>query len=256
MTDLSKIKEHWQRDDVASMYDKHYAAAEVSIILPHIPGSARVLDAGCGEGEGTLGIASVPGACVCGCDYSATRLKKAAERLRDCRNVELRQVDFLQDFSHIGDDFDRIVTQRFLINIPTWEGQSDVLLRLMDRLRPGGKLLMLEGYRQGAEELNQLRRLFGLEPVPVLWHNKYIDDDLLVPLMTQHGYALEHEDGLGAYMFLTRGIRPCFEAQLDWDCAFNQASASCEIRDLLRMGARFSRVKLWVFAKGEADSDG
>lgn len=249
MTDHSKIKAYWERDDVESMYDKYYVEAEARLILNHIPDGARVLDAGCGEGEATLQYASVPDVQICACDYSNTRLKKAAERLSGCPNVELKQVDLTGDLTELGTDYDRVVTERCLINIPTLDEQLRVVFRLMDVIKPGGKLLMLEGYQQGADELNELRASFNLDPIPARWHNKFIDNDKLVTAMAEHGYALEYEDGLGDYMMLTRGIRPTLDSQLNWDCAFNRIASGERVKSLLNLGPRFSRVKLWVFGK-------
>ncbi len=249
MTDHSKIKAYWERDDVESMYDKYYVEAETRLILNHIPDGARVLDAGCGEGEATLRYASVPGVQICACDYSNTRLKKAAEGLSGCPNVELKQVDLTGDLTELGTDYDRIILERCLINIATWDEQLRVLLSLMDLINPEGKLLMLEGYQQGAEELNELRASFNLDPIPIRWHNEFIDNDKVVNAMAEHGYALDYEDGLGDYMMLTRGIRPTLDKQLNWDCEFNRIASGEGLKSLLNFGPRFSRVKLWVFAK-------
>src|SRR6266576_3192038 len=49
------------------------------------------------------------------------------------------------------------------------------------RLRkPGGRLLMLEGSKQGMDSLNEFRAAFGLNPIPVKWHNLFFDDEVLI----------------------------------------------------------------------------
>jgi len=116
-------------------------------------------------------------------------------------------------------------------------------------LKPGGRLLMLEGSRQGVDSLNEFRAAFDLEPIPVKWHNLFFDDQALIDFMREHDHQLVTEDGLGTYFLLTRGIRPVFDQTLNWDSDFNRRAAAASTDALLQMGSRFSRLKLWVFQK-------
>jgi len=241
-----EVLEYWNRDDVESMYDKHLVSVEIELIKQRIASNSKILDAGCGEGEGTLAYSSIPGIKVHAADLSETRIKKAAERLKKCNNVILKKVDFLGQYC-LDDDYDSVISQRFLTNLVGWELQKKVLLKLMAMLKPGGRLLMLEGSKQGAESLNKLRAVLGLEPIPVKWHNVFFDDDALLDFMWQNHYELVEEDGLGAYFFLTRGIRPCFDKELNWDCEFNRMAASKATRDVLGITTMFAKLKLWVF---------
>lgn len=241
-----QVLAYWNDNTVESMYDKHLLNAEIQLIQRRIPVGAKILDAGCGEGEGTLVYASVPGTVVHAVDFSETRLGKARERLSECKNVTLKQVDFLGTFE-LANDYDVVVSQRFLINLMEWPLQQKVILDLMSRLKLGGQLLMLEGSRKGVDSLNEFRAALGLEPIPVKWHNLFFDDETLIGFMQQHGFKLVCEDGLGTYFVLTRGIRPALDQTLNWDCEFNRLAANTD--NLLGLGSRFSRLKLWVFQK-------
>lgn len=242
------VLEFWNRDEVESMYDKHLLNGEIDAIRRRIPEGSRVLDAGCGEGEGTLAYSAVPGVTVHGVDFSETRLRKARERLHSCANVTLAQADLLADEALPG-GFDVVISQRFVINVTEWSLQQKLLLRLIGLVNPGGRLLMLEGSRDGVEELNRFRAGLGLPPIDVKWHNLFFDDSALETFMERNGLRLLEKDGLGAYLLLTRGLRPVFDAELNWDCDFNKRAASKEISDLLGLRDRFSRLKLWVFRK-------
>ena len=243
-----EVLAHWNTKNVESMYDKHLLAAEIELIRQRITPGAKILDAGCGEGEGTIAYAAVPGTVVHAVDFSETRLAMARERLAGHENVLLKQVNFLGDYT-CDDDYEVIVSQRFLINLMEWPLQQKVLLDLMSKLKPGGRLLMLEGSRQGVDSLNEFRSAFGLDPIPVKWHNLFFDDDLLISFMEQSGYRLIEQDGLGTYFMLTRGVRPALDAGLAWDCEFNRMAALQRMKDLLGFGAAFSRLKLFVFQK-------
>ncbi len=243
-----QILEYWNDAETESMYDKYLLEAEINLIKQYLSPNSKILDAGCGEGEGTLVYASIPGVEMYATDYSHTRLKKAEERLKNCANVTLLEVNFLDDYS-LPKDFDYIISQRFLINLSESKLQHQVLLDLMLLLKPGGKLLMLEGSKQGAEFLNSFRVAWGLEPIPVKWHNLFFDDAALVTFMKKNGYSLVEESGLGTYFFLTRGIKPALQNDLNWQCEFNKTAASKTMQALLGFTTEFSRLKLWIFEK-------
>jgi SAM-dependent methyltransferase len=246
--DNENVLAYWNRQEVESMYDKHLLNAEIELIRRRIAVNAKILDAGCGEGEGTIVYSAIPGVVVHAVDFSVTRLAMARQRLAGRDNVLLKQADFLKKYA-CDKDYDFIISQRFLINLMEWPLQQRVLLDLVSRLKPGGRLLMLEGSQQGVNSLNELRSSLGLEPIPVKWHNLFFDDNLLVSFMEQNNYRLIEQDGLGAYFMLTRGIRPTLDSDLKWDCEFNRLAALPRVSDLLGFRTRFSRLKLFVFEK-------
>ena len=242
------LLEYWNREDVESMYDKHLLNAEIELVKQRIVPNTKVLDVGCGEGEGTLVYSMIAGVMIHAADFSETRLRKAAERLKGRENVILKQVNFLAEY-RLDDDYDIIISQRFLINLMEWRLQRKVLLDLGAMLKPGGRLVLLEGSKQGVDSLNEFRAAWGLPPIPVKWHNLFLDDQVLIEFMQQGGLRLVEQDGLGTYFLLTRGIRPNLDKELNWDCEFNRLAATRKMEDLLRFGTRFSRLKLWVFQK-------
>jgi ubiquinone/menaquinone biosynthesis C-methylase UbiE len=218
------------------------------LIYSKITEGSKVLDAGCGEGEGTLVYAKKTNTLVHAVDFSETRLLKAKERLSHLSNIKLQQVDFLSDYK-IDDDYDFIVSQRFLINLMEWDLQKKVILDLTKHLKRGGKLLMLEGSEDGVKQLNDFRFMFDLEPIEIKWHNLFFKNDLLETFIKSVNLRIVEKDGLGEYFLLTRGIRPYFEKQLNWDDPFNKISSSTNLKDCLNLREKFSRLILWVIEK-------
>ena len=102
-------------------------------------------------------------------------------------------------------------------------------------LKVGGRLILCEGSQQGVKELNKFRNQLNLKPIPVRWHNLFIDDDKL----EKEGFKLV--DGMGGYFLLTRGVRPYFDKKLNWDCEFNRLASK------IKMSTKYSRLKLWLF---------
>lgn len=116
------VFDHWHDDRVESVYDKHLLGLEIASIKQRIAEGSRILDAGCGEGEGTVVYSDIPGVRMDGADFSPTRLKKAAERIGQQQNISLKLMDFREPCTLDG-DYDVIVSQRFLINLPDWNRQ-------------------------------------------------------------------------------------------------------------------------------------
>lgn len=242
-----KVLDYWENDNVESMYDKILLNLEIYEISRKIPKDSKILDAGCGEGEGTLVYSSIEGSLIHAADFSETRLKKLAKRLAGKNNVELKKVDFLGKID-LDFDYDVIISQRFMINLMSWDLQKKVIIELMRRIKPQGRFVMLEGSEKGVQELNELRSFFGLEPIDVKWHNKFFNDEKLIYFMDKHGFEIIEHNGFGIYFLLTRGLRPYFDKDLYWDCEFNKIAAKQELWNHLKLDdARFSRLKLWVF---------
>ena len=243
-----KVLDYWNKEETESMYDKHLINSEIRLIKKYLKQNSKVLDAGCGEGEGTKEYSSVKGVVVHAADFSDTRLKKAKRRLAKRKNVSLVKADFIDGYSY-DKNYDFVISQRFIINLMDWKIQKKVLLNLMSLLKKGGKLLVLEGCLEGVDALNQFRGACGLKPIPIRWHNLFLSDKKLIRIMEANKYKLVDSDGLGAYFLLTRGIRPLLDKKLNWDSKFNKIVALENVSEILGLGSNFSRLKLWIFQK-------
>jgi ubiquinone/menaquinone biosynthesis C-methylase UbiE len=243
-----EVLDYWNKESVESMYDKYLLDIEIKLIKSRITPGSKILDAGCGEAEGTRIYSKIPGVIIHAVDFSETRLKKAAARLRGRKNVAMKRLNFLKKYN-LDSDYDFVVSERFLINLMDWKLQKKVLVDFMGMLKKGGRLLMLEGSIDGVNELNAFRKIYSLKPLSVKWHNLFFKDKKLIDFMRSKKFTLLEEDGLGEYFLLTRGIRPVFDSKLNWDSKFNKVASSEEIKEILNLKSRFSRLKLWVFGK-------
>jgi len=244
----SEILNYWNKDDVESMYDKNLMKLEVELIKKNIKPGSKILDAGCGEGESTKIYSGIPNTTIYAVDFSETRLKKAKQNLRGINNIIFKNIDFLKNYK-IDSDFDCIISQRFLINILDWKQQKKVIKKLVNNLKSGGTLILLEGSKNGTDELNKLRGFFGLSDIPVKWHNLFFDDNKLEKYLKLLNCEIIRKDGMGEYFIFTRGIRPFFEKNTNWDCDFNKISSDIKTKNCLNFDDKFSRLKLWIINK-------
>lgn len=227
----------WSDRSVESMYDKTLLGLEIEAIKRHIPNGSRILDAGCGEGEGTLAYTEVGE--VEAFDRCKERLEMARERVGD--KAIFYQHDVLKP--PIDKHYDVVISQRLLINLGTWEQQKYAMLKLSSM---GKRLILSEGSVDGVGELNKFRALYGLPPIPIPAHNLFINDADLLEHAEEIGLRLVTTESLGSYYLLTRGVQPALKTSFRWDSDFNLASAKADI-----WGAdEFARVKIWVFDVG------
>jgi SAM-dependent methyltransferase len=241
---------YWNDPKIESMYDKYLLKLEIELIQSKLMPSSKILDAGCGEGEGTLEYSKTPGVEIEAVDFSETRLEKAQKNLAGVLNVNILKRNLLEDFN-LDTDFDFIISQRFLINLMEWELQKQVILKMKSHVKIGGKIILLEGSIDGVNQLNEFRKLFGLEPIHVKWHNLFFDDNKLEMFFKESGLRLLEKDGLGEYFMLTRGIRPYFDSDLDWNNIYNVHSSNKRVKEILNFNDRFSRLKLWIVERIE-----
>jgi len=245
-----EILNYWNREDVVSMYDKNLLNLETKLIKSYLRANSKILDAGCGEGESTMIYSGLPNTIIHAVDFSETRLCKAKQNLKGIKNVYLRKLDFLKSYE-IDHDYDFIISQRFLINILDWKLQKKIIKDLIDHLKPTGKLILLEGSKNGVDELNNLRHIFKLPIIPVKWHNLFLDDHTFEAYVNSLNCKILNKNGLGEYFMLTRGIRPFFEKVTNWDADFNKFASDLNLKKIINCNDKFSRLKLWVIKKNK-----
>jgi ubiquinone/menaquinone biosynthesis C-methylase UbiE len=96
---------------------------------------------------------------------------------------------------------------RVLINLRNFEEQKAALNNMLVSLKPGGRLLLIEGYIDGFEELNRLRKKSGIDPLAPATINYY---SLLGEMKVFLEKDFEFQDNFhtGCFDFLTRVVYP------------------------------------------------
>lgn len=181
-------------------------------IADEISGAEHVLDVGCGEGTSTLNIA---GACasMTAVDLAESHVARAAEAAKGIGQSKIRWdvKDVLQDNLRLLGEFDCVYAIRCLINLGSWENQQKALHNMMASLRPGGLLVLSEGWSEEWHRLNELRRACGLADMTLVPHNTLIDRKALVDSLGE-GVEGTRFRSLGLYMILSRVLQPAVKA--------------------------------------------
>lgn len=207
----SAIRRFWDErarqfgaDGRATLRETHLREVEVRTMMTKIgqerPG--RVMDVGCGNGWSTKQYArAFPDVEFVGVDFSAVMISHA--RADAPYNCHFFEGDVL-DAGTLGEgSFDLVITQRCVQNLPSWELQRRAIANLLSKRSRGGAVMMMECSKDGVEQLNGLRRFFGLAEIEGIepWHNAFIRDRRMVE---EFGAIIEYFSS--TYMFLTKVV--------------------------------------------------
>jgi SAM-dependent methyltransferase len=179
-------------------------AIENDFVLPRITPTDDVLEAGCGNGYLTSEISRLARR-VDAFDYSEGMVD-AARAHHPAANVRFF-VHSILDSSQIDRLYDTTVCVRVLINLANLDEQRSAVANLARWTKPGGTLLLVEGFVDGFEGLDAVRDKAGLptlRPAKINFYSRVAD---LMPVITQHFELIERWNS-GMYDLLTRVAFP------------------------------------------------
>lgn len=222
------IRDYWENPSNISLMDRNLKKLEIDSVIPFLKENFRVLDIGCGDGEGTIEYAKRVVEII-GIDYSSAMIKKSLGRAQEHgENMNILQADVLS-LPFCSETFDVVITERCLINLESWELQRGALESIREVLKEGGLYLMLETTLQGLGTLNGMRERVGLKPIPMPWHNQNFDLERLLSFL-ERGFQLVQRKSFGLYYFLSRVIHPLLAAPEEprYDAKINQVAYFCQ----------------------------
>ncbi|WP_459866674.1 class I SAM-dependent methyltransferase [Endothiovibrio diazotrophicus] len=180
----------WQSDHFVdakgqggTLKDHNLREIEVSSMCEEIGEAKRVLDIGCGNGYSTIQYASRIGDLeIVGADFSEEMVANARAKLERDHPELLGRVRFewgdLTKLSEMNEEpFDAVCTTRSIINLPSWEAQQKAMDEIHSILKPGGRLIMLEGSVDTVNRMNEVRSTLemGMDKAGN-WHNIFLED--------------------------------------------------------------------------------
>jgi SAM-dependent methyltransferase len=143
--------------------------------------NSSVLDVGCGDGSTLIHLALTKGCTGVGVDFAEIMVGEAWRAYSVSHAVSKLEfaVGEVPDIDIPDTLFDYAITERCLINLDSYDEQHETIKKILACVKPGGSYLMMEHSQQGLNQVNELREVFGLEPIVPPWHNLYMDDDLV-----------------------------------------------------------------------------
>lgn len=177
---------------------------ELQFVLPHFDSTMRVVEIGCGNGYVTQQLRSQV-AHVDAFDYAEAMVERARATYGETNNRFLH--DSILDPKRVGTGYDAGLCVRVLINLRNLEEQKRAVGNMASLLRPGGRLLLVEGFRDGFDAINATRQAIGLPPANPAAINFYSYVAELMPTILAN-FQVAGTWHSGMFDFLTRVVHP------------------------------------------------
>ena len=202
----------------STMADRTTRELEVEAILRclELVSSASSMDSllevGCGNGH-LLGVIRerFPGVDLTGTDYTPDMVELAGRR--EVERCTVRRED-VRALSLPSGAFDVVVSERCLINLLEEAEQDRALAELHRVLAPGGHLVLVEAFTDGAATLNRARVEMGLAENAVPYHNRWFDKQHFLERVAGQfdildGSEVPPRNFLSTHYFVSRVLYPC-----------------------------------------------
>jgi SAM-dependent methyltransferase len=245
-------KNHWDQqahnmpnDAKVNLEDIYQRDLENHYIQKYLEQDMNILEIGCGNGYSTNVFRSLVNH-VTAFDISEAMIKRAKDTFDEGNNTTFLVDDILEP-AQIEGDFDAVVCVRVLINLKNLNEQIKAINNIKRFIRPGGILILAEGFRNGFEYLDRMRTKLGLGSlVPAAINYYSYLDEILPSLQDLDRIAVFH---LGMYDYLTRIYYPLVERNIKHNTIFNEQAMRLTKEYNPDEMTLFSRMQGFVFRK-------
>jgi len=178
---------------------------ELQFIFSQLPGDARVLEVGCGNGYVTRQLRERVRH-VDAFDYAENMVARGRANYGETNNRFFHASVLDPDACEAG-AYDAAVCVRVLINLRDCGEQATALGNIARWLKPGGRLILVEGFTDGFDALNELRRKCELPDLVPAAINFYSSIAELMPVVDR-SFTMAEQFHTGMFDFLTRVVYP------------------------------------------------
>ncbi|NKC10831.1 MAG: methyltransferase domain-containing protein [Gammaproteobacteria bacterium] len=216
---LEEIKHHWQKSGESfpshskvtpTSRDPYLGELERENILSYLNREHACLEVGCGDAFHTIHYAKKVKR-ILGIDVADSLINIAKERKlqRDLlNNIDFdvcSVLDIGEKFD--GERFDCVISQRCLINLPTWDHQKEAISQIHRLLTDEGIFLLTEGFQDYLDTLNSARTRFSLPEIKVVDYNRnFVLNDF--EEFIQQYFEIVEQRHYGPYLFFSRIYHP------------------------------------------------
>jgi SAM-dependent methyltransferase len=203
---------HWntralsEKDDAkVNIGDTVQRDLELDFVFAHLPAGGRVLEVGCGNGYVTQQVRSRVKQ-VDAFDFAEKMIDRARISYGETNN-RFFHGSVLDRTTCETQAYDVAICVRVLINLRNLDEQTAALDNIAHWLKPGGKLILIEGFRDGFDALSRLRADCGMPELRPAAINHYSYLVQMRPAIDRW-FDCAEEFHTGMFDFLTRVVYP------------------------------------------------
>ena len=193
---------------LAGTKDYNAKIIEIEALSKFFKKNITVLEFGCGNGHTAIELAKKFNVKIDACDYSPEMILEA-KKIQKKEKLSNRVSFFLADIKkkiEIKPIYDLVFTERMLINLDSWAYQKKSIIKLINCLKPKGRLVLMENSATGLKKINDYRSMLGLKKIKAPWHNLYLDDEKMLNFQIRNCKLIEVIPYSSTYYFLSRVI--------------------------------------------------
>ena len=253
------VKENWCNvaekygdSPTATVRDMYARQNNTEVISKYIRPGNKVLDVGCGNGFATAEYAKEADYTV-GVDYIPEFIRRAKELHKPliCAHklaFEVGDIRYLDPIKDRYGTFDKVLSERTIINLASWEEQKGALHQLSNLVQTGGYLILLDVTNQGHHSVDKVRQHYGLDIIEKHWNNIYLDEVLLIAELAGE-FQLVKKDSFSLYTLISKVIHPLIVAPQEpkFNSLINKLA--CELAREFTVEEHIGHTVLYVFKK-------
>jgi SAM-dependent methyltransferase len=187
-----------------NMQDTVQRDLELEFVFANLWRSARMVEIGCGNGYVSRQLRERV-SFVDAFDYAENMIESARLAYGEANNRFLH--DNVLDPKSLQPPYDIALCVRVLMNLRNFEEQKAAICNIAGMLRRGGRLILIEGFRDGFDVLTGFRQSIGLPAVIPASHNFHSSLAEMIPVISEQ-FLIERTWHTGIYDFLTRIVFP------------------------------------------------
>lgn len=211
------IQDYWNNQakkykstHTASWGDNWAIDLEVNAIKDYLTSDSLIIDVGCANGFATFfQYENVKPKSIIGIDFAESMIREANKvKLNKYKSNPIDfEVGDVRELRFVKDNFDFTYTTRVLINLPTWDEQIKGIEECLRVTKPGGKVILSEGFWEPLCLLNSVRKLTGLNPLVEHDFNRYIKKERLIDYLNTKDLKFSINNFSSIYYLGSRFLR-------------------------------------------------
>jgi SAM-dependent methyltransferase len=259
--DPARVKEHWrdwarrfETDVRATTKARSAKVLEIAALARVLESlelpddrEVEVLEVGCGNGHNCLSLArELPRFSFTGVDYveemvalAEESYRSSGEDLKLCYRVgDVRRLDGVPG---LLPEYDVVLSVRCLINLASVEEQVAALRSLAVRLKPDGRLVLIENSVQTHAAQNDYRELLGLPRRTPAEFNVFLDETKVFPAVAGELELCAVEDFMSLHDLLLYVLIPATNGgEIDYEHPLVEAATALSLAGVA--SDRFGRI--------------